>query len=42
MEIAIIITAIVLFVSLYLLKDTITEKLSNGKSFAPAELKSFR
>ncbi len=42
METTIIITAIVFFVTLYLLKDTITEILSGGKSFAPAELKSFR
>jgi NADH:ubiquinone oxidoreductase subunit 3 (subunit A) len=34
--------AIIIIVStLYFLKDTITEALSGGKSFAPAELKNF-
>lgn len=42
---SIILLQIVLFLApfyvLWLLSDTITEWLSNGKSFAPNELKSF-
>jgi len=37
-----VIAFLIPFVVLYLLSDTITEVLSEGKSFAPNELKGFR
>ena len=37
-------TALIFFIGivLYILKDTIADVLSGGKSFAPNELKSFK
>lgn len=37
-----IICLFIIIAGLYLLSDTITEKLSEGKSFSPNETKSFK